>query len=110
MTSSTKYEFLCIVPDKPGALAKRLEVRGQHLEEVKPLVAGGSVLMGGAMFESHAAEGQTPAFKGSALLLMAESEEKAREALSQDIYSKTGVWDLENAQIIPFKCAVRTGM
>lgn len=25
--ASTKHEFLCILPDKPDALAKRLEVR-----------------------------------------------------------------------------------
>jgi hypothetical protein len=26
-TAATKNEFLCIVPDKPGTMAKRLEVR-----------------------------------------------------------------------------------
>ncbi|EAL90102.1 uncharacterized protein AFUA_4G06860 [Aspergillus fumigatus Af293] len=52
------------------------------------------------MLESHSTEG-TPSFKGSAMLLMAESEEQAKELLSKDIYVRSGVWDLEKAQIIP---------
>ncbi|KAF4259178.1 hypothetical protein KXW98_000156 [Aspergillus fumigatus] len=107
--ASTKHEFLCILPDKPDALAKRLEVRSSHLEGVKPLVADGVITMGGAMLESHSTEG-TPSFKGSAMLLMAESEEQAKELLSKDIYVRSGVWDLEKAQIIPFKSAVRTAL
>ncbi|RHZ73489.1 hypothetical protein CDV55_108748 [Aspergillus turcosus] len=104
--ASTKYEFLCIVPDKPGALAKRLEVRPTHLEGIKPLVADGVMTMGGAMLESHSTEG-TPSFKGSVVVLLAESEEQAREILSKDVYVRSGVWDMEKAQIIPFKNAVR---
>jgi uncharacterized protein YciI len=61
------------------------------------------------MLESHSTEG-TPSFKGSAMLLMAESEEQARELLKKDIYVRSGVWDLEKAQIIPFKSAVRTAL
>jgi uncharacterized protein YciI len=56
----------------------------------------------GAMLESHSTEG-TPSFKGSAMLLMAESEEQARELLKNDIYVRSGVWDLEKAQIIPVR-------
>lgn len=52
------------------------------------------------MLESHSTEG-TPSFKGSAVLLMAESEEQAREILSKDVYVRSGVWDMEKAQIIP---------
>jgi uncharacterized protein YciI len=54
------------------------------------------------MLESHSTEG-TPSFKGSAMLLMAESEEQARELLSKDIYVRSGVWDMEKAQIIPVR-------
>jgi hypothetical protein len=37
------------------------------------------------------------------MLLMAESEEQARELLKKDIYVRSGVWDLEKAQIIPVR-------
>ncbi|KAJ5179761.1 hypothetical protein N7492_002971 [Penicillium capsulatum] len=109
-TAPAKKEFLCILPDKPGAQAKRLEVRPNHLEGIKPLVAAGSIVAGGAMLESHPVEGETPSFKGSMMLAVAESETAVRELLAKDIYSVTGVWDLENAQIIAFKSAVRESL
>ncbi|KAL4889051.1 YCII-related domain protein [Aspergillus ambiguus] len=107
---ATKKEYLCILPDKPGTLQKRLEVRPQHLEGVKPHVENGTVVVGGAMFDEHPAEGETPSFKGSMLMVVAESKEAAMELIRNDIYSKSGVWDLENCQIIPFKSAARVGL
>ncbi|KAJ6000767.1 hypothetical protein N7481_001176 [Penicillium waksmanii] len=127
MSTAPKKEFLCILPDKPGAQAKRLEVRPLHLEGVKPLVAGGfdccwwyvspslyfsyhthsNPIYLGAMLNAHPAEGETPSFKGSMMLALAENEEEVRKILENDIYVRSGVWDMEKAQIIPFKSAVR---
>lgn len=53
------------------------------------------------MLESHPAEGETPSFKGSMMLAMAENEAEVRALLESDIYGTSGVWDLERAQIIP---------
>lgn len=53
------------------------------------------------MFNSHPAEGETPSYKGSMMLAMAENEAEVRELLARDIYGTSGVWDLENAQIFP---------
>lgn len=53
------------------------------------------------MFNSHPQEGEVPSFKGSALMVVAENEQQARRLLEEDVYSKSGVWDLENTQIIP---------
>ncbi|KAL1849082.1 hypothetical protein Plec18167_006860 [Paecilomyces lecythidis] len=106
-SASTKKEFLCIVPDKPGVGAKRIEIRPSHLTGLKPLLESGSVVAGGAMFEEHPAEGQTPNFKGSMIIAVANSAAEVKEIISNDIYAKEGVWDVENAQIIPFKSAVR---
>ncbi|KAL4873143.1 hypothetical protein BDV12DRAFT_192637 [Aspergillus spectabilis] len=102
-------EFLCIVPDKPGAQAKRLEVRPLHLEGVKALAHAGKVVVGGAMLESHPAEGETPSFKGSMLICVVDKEEEAWEIIRNDIYVKSGVWDLDAAQVIPFKSGIRIG-
>lgn len=55
----------------------------------------------GAMFNSHPKEGETPSFKGSAMMVLAENEGEVRKILENDIYSRSGVWDLENMQIIP---------
>ncbi|EKV19601.1 hypothetical protein PDIG_02020 [Penicillium digitatum PHI26] len=108
-SAPAKREFLCILPDKPGAQAKRLEVRPNHLEGVKPLVASGAIVAG-AMLNAHPADGETPSFKGSMMLAVAENEAQVLELLSKDIYTVSGVWDLENAQIIPFKSAVREAL
>ncbi|CAG7940160.1 unnamed protein product [Penicillium salamii] len=102
-------EFLCILPDKPGVHAKRMEVRPSHLEGVKPHVASGAIVAGGAMLNAHPAEGETPSFKGSMMMVVAESAEKALELLKKDIYTVSGVWDLENAQIIPV-CLLGLGL
>lgn len=56
------------------------------------------------MLESHPAEGETPSFKGSMMLVMAENEAEVRALLENDIYAHKGVWDLANAQIIPVRC------
>jgi uncharacterized protein len=57
----------------------------------------------GAMFNSHPKEGETPSFKGSAMMLLAENEEEARKLLENDVYTRNGVWDIENVQIIPVR-------
>ncbi|KAL5342532.1 hypothetical protein BJX70DRAFT_394747 [Aspergillus crustosus] len=100
-------EFLCILPDFPNAQEKRLAVRAGHLANVKPLVAAGKVVVGGAMFHAHPAEGETPSFKGSTLIILADKEEEVWEIIRNDVYVKNGVWDLDAAQVIPFKSAVR---
>ncbi|PWY63432.1 hypothetical protein BO83DRAFT_441318 [Aspergillus eucalypticola CBS 122712] len=105
-----KNEFLCILPDKPGMMAKRLEVRPQHLEGVKPLVEAGSVVAGGAMLDKHPAEGESLSFQGSMMMVLAETKEEAEALLRNDIYTKSGVWDMDKAQIIPFKSAVRLAL
>ena len=53
------------------------------------------------MLNAHPAEGETPSFKGSMMMAVAENEEEVRKILENDIYVKSGVWDMEKAQIIP---------
>lgn len=52
------------------------------------------------MLNSHPAEGETPSFKGSMIMAVAENEQEVLDLLKKDVYSTSGVWDLENAQII----------
>lgn len=53
------------------------------------------------MLASHPAEGEVPSFKGSMLLAVAENEAAVRAILENDIYARSGVWDMEKAQVIP---------
>lgn len=58
----------------------------------------------GAMLNAHPADGESPSFKGSMMLAVGESEAEVRELLNRDIYVTSGVWDMDNAQIIPVCC------
>ena len=66
--------------------------------------------MGGAYMSSPPLEGQTPPMIGSALIVVASSKEEVIERLKNDIYTTSGVWDVENVQIWPFKSAVRSSL
>ncbi|BFZ58213.1 hypothetical protein PYCC9005_005275 [Savitreella phatthalungensis] len=102
---SDLQDFLCVVPDVPGTLNARLEVRSEHLANAKRLGDEGVATFAGAMVKSHTlAEGASaPDFLGSTLVVKARDHEHARELLSKDVYVKKGVWDLANAQIYAFK-------
>ncbi|CRG85517.1 hypothetical protein PISL3812_02569 [Talaromyces islandicus] len=109
--ADNRVEFLCIVPDKPGMNARRIEVRPTHIQNLTPLIESKALVAGGAMFvDAHPAPGETPQFRGSAVIIQATSSKEALEILSKDVYVESGVWDLDNAQIIPYKSAVRLGM
>lgn len=55
----------------------------------------------GATLSSQSAPGETPTPTGSALIVVAEDETQARELLKNDIFARSGVWDVEKAQVIP---------
>jgi len=107
---STKYEWLVQIPDHPSSLEKRLAVRAAHLEALKPNIDSGTVVFGGATLSKQPAEGEVLDMTGSVMLIKAESEEKVREFLRGDAYTKGGAWDVDKAKIWPFRCAVRTAM
>ncbi|KAI0005629.1 hypothetical protein F4779DRAFT_630103 [Xylariaceae sp. FL0662B] len=96
-----KYEWLVVVPDKPGTAQKRLEVRPKHFEGLKPLLESGLLKTGGAVLNDKP-ETEDPSefdWYGSTLVLVAESKEEVKEILAKDIYSISGVWDVDNAKI-----------
>jgi uncharacterized protein YciI len=104
-----KYEWLVVVPDKPGAQDKRLEVRSRHLEGTVPFVESGQYKTGGAILnEKPESDDATKfSFYGSTLVMVAESKDEVLSILSKDIYTTSGVWDLEKAQVWPVKIAFR---
>lgn len=64
------------------------------------------------MLEEPIKEGDSgpPKMKGSAMLIGAKTREEVVERLKQDVYVAQGVWDVEKAQIIPFKSALRKAL
>ncbi|KAA8896532.1 hypothetical protein TRICI_006875 [Trichomonascus ciferrii] len=92
-------EYLVIVQDKPNSFDKRMEVRDQHLGNVKSVVkaqgpGNGPMTSGGGI-----AHDKDQNLCGSMLTIEAESKEKVIEILKQDVYYTSGVWDVDNAQI-----------
>ncbi|KAI1081212.1 hypothetical protein F5B20DRAFT_537312 [Whalleya microplaca] len=104
-----KHEWLVVVPDKPGTVQKRLEVRPKHFEGLKPLVESGLLKTGGAALSDKPESDDPTTFDwyGSTFVLVAESKEEVKSIIAKDIYSTSGVWDVDNAQIWAVKIAFR---
>ncbi|PNY27549.1 Uncharacterized protein TCAP_02526 [Tolypocladium capitatum] len=102
-SSARTYEFLVIVPDKPGMHAKRLEVRPLHLKNMGPNIESGAWKMGGALLNSVPKDDDASNFDfmGSTLVCVAESEEAVLKQLREDVYTTSGVWDTEKASLPP---------
>jgi len=66
--------------------------------------------MGGATLSKHPEGGEAPDMTGSVMLVTANSEEEVRRFVAEDVYTKSGVWDLEGMRIWPFRTAVRKGV
>ncbi|KAK5127459.1 hypothetical protein LTR85_006798 [Meristemomyces frigidus] len=90
---ASKQEWMIILPDKPGMLAKRMEVRPDHLSALKPLVDSNFFVFGGASLEEPLKEGEGPKANGSVMLALADTKEEVLEKVKEDIYAKSGVWD-----------------
>lgn len=52
-------------------------------------------------------EGQQRPFKGSAMVVNDQSREGIAKKIASDIYVQERIWDLEKAQIIPFRTVMR---
>lgn len=120
-TSSAKLpKFFVWAPDSTteGTLARRYEVRGQHLETIQPLIDAGvlralflcclscvSVLMfdyaevGGMLVDPDAteSEGTTKQAVGSLLIFQAETLSDVKKMVESDIYYTSGV--VSNSEI-----------
>ena len=53
------------------------------------------------MLDSHPEDGKEVPFRGSMIIYTGETAEEIRGLIEEDVYAKSGVWDIDNAQIIP---------
>ncbi|CAK7205022.1 hypothetical protein SEUCBS139899_007786 [Sporothrix eucalyptigena] len=109
-TSTPTTEWLAIVPDHPGALAKRLEVRPTHFANLSAVTSTGRLKFGGAILNDKPADPADPKtfdFAGSTIIYLADSKQEVIDFLKKDIYYESGVWDVDNAQIYALKTAIR---
>ncbi|KAF2134743.1 YCII-related domain-containing protein [Dothidotthia symphoricarpi CBS 119687] len=102
--------WLIQIPDQsnPNALRARQENVIAHMAHNKPRIDAGHIVMTGPMVASHSkSTGEPAVLKGSVMVWKADSEADIRAQLSEDPFAAGGVWDLDQATIVPFLCAMR---
>ncbi|KAH7166593.1 hypothetical protein EDB81DRAFT_638675 [Dactylonectria macrodidyma] len=105
--SSPLREWLLQVPLLPGSLETRLAVRSQHIGEAMPKVKEGIITFAGGILSKPTVDGDNKDMTIVLFTVKAETEEKARKIMEDDIYTTAGVWDTKKAQISPWKTGIR---
>jgi hypothetical protein len=82
-------------------------LRRKHLEGTTPEVNNGKIVLGGAFMKDTWKDGETPPMMGSAMIYVAETKKQVLERMRIDIYTTSGVWDMDKVQIWPFRSAIR---
>ncbi|KZF25679.1 hypothetical protein L228DRAFT_244566 [Xylona heveae TC161] len=104
--SKPKQEWIAILPDKVGALDRRMSVRQEHFAGLNRDAEKGLWKLGGAFLEDVPKEGEGLKIKGSVMVAQADTKEEVLEALKADPYARADVWDWDAVQIYPFKIGV----
>jgi uncharacterized protein YciI len=86
--------FVIIGHDGPNGAALRPKVRPSHLENLKPLLDLGKMILGGPFTDGS----------GSLMVVDMESEAEALEFARNDPYTKQGVF--ERVEVKPFRKVV----
>jgi uncharacterized protein len=86
--------FVIIGHDGPNGAALRPKVRPAHLENLRPLVEQGKLLIGGPFTDGS----------GSLMVIDMESEAAALEFARNDPYTREGVF--ERVEVKPFRKVV----
>jgi len=83
--------FVIIGHDSPNGVALRPKIRPAHLENLRPLVERGQVIIAGPFTDGS----------GSLIMIDMESEAAALEFAYNDPYTKEGVF--ERVEVKPFR-------
>ncbi|KAF5717151.1 branched-chain amino acid aminotransferase [Fusarium mundagurra] len=100
MASEPVTEWIVLIPDNNGSLEMRMRVRETHIKDMLQHIDSGLFQMGGGTLAGDSVN-------GSAIIARAKSEADVLAILNNDVYARSGVWDLENIKFIPFKCVYR---
>jgi uncharacterized protein len=86
--------FVIIGHDSPEGAALRPKVRPAHLENLRPLVESGRMLLGGPFTDGT----------GSLMVIEMETEAEALEFARNDPYTRQGIF--ERVEVKPFRKVV----
>ncbi|KAI1066458.1 hypothetical protein LB506_008168 [Fusarium annulatum] len=87
-------EWIVLIPDVEGSLETRMRVRETHIKEMLKHIDSGLFQMGGGTLDGDSVD-------GSAIIARAKSEADVLAVLKNDVYARSGVWDLKNIKFIP---------
>ncbi|KAF5553201.1 toxD [Fusarium napiforme] len=87
-------EWIVLIPDVEGSLETRMRVRETHIKEMLQHIDSGLFQMGGGTLAGDSVN-------GSAIIARAKSEADVLAVLKNDVYARSGVWDLDNVKFIP---------
>ncbi|KAF4961423.1 hypothetical protein FGADI_277 [Fusarium gaditjirri] len=93
-------EWIVLIPDTGGSLETRMRVRQTHIKDMLQHIDSGLFQMGGGTLAGNTVD-------CSAIIARAKSEADIISVLKTDIYARSGVWDLDKIQFIPFRCVYR---
>ncbi|KAM5380343.1 hypothetical protein ACJZ2D_003445 [Fusarium nematophilum] len=100
MESGMLSEWIVFIPDIEGSFETRMRVRETHIKDMIKHIDSGLFQMGGATLDGQSID-------GSAIIARARTEAEILDILKSDVYARSGVWDLDRARFIPFKCVYR---
>ena len=89
-------QYLIIAYDFEGVLEKRLAARDEHVKGARLLMAEGKIVTAGALIEEDE-------MVGSTLFVNFDNDDELNAWLETEPYVTSGVWDMENIQIVPVK-------
>jgi hypothetical protein len=101
--------YIVIAEDypNPGALARRLEVREQHMSDVRKGVDAGRIELGGGLLSKDFRDidpETSPVYSlcGSCFVVQGESLDEVRARVLDDEYARASAWDTSSIKIYPF--------
>lgn len=103
---STK-EWFAWIPCPPGLDEKRFMIREEHIKSAMALKNKKVLCWGGGVLEKQTEPGDTSGMTITLMTIYADTEDEARKIISEDVYAKNGIWDLENTKMYAWRTTIR---
>lgn len=111
MPSAEKYDYLVQIPINPSALPAWSANRDAHVAHLKPYVLDGTIVFGGPTLAAHPKSLEDlPEVRSSVMVLQVNTENEVWDIIEKNPFVDAGVWQMEKANVAPFKCGIRTAM
>lgn len=108
--AAVPQEWLIQVPVLSGTVEKRIELRSQHYADAKALIESGVITFAGGILEKPTTDGDNKDMTITLFTVSVPTQEEARSILERDVYTKERIWDVNKAQVLPFKTGIRAPM